>query len=204
LVFLNKSDHIGIIEPVVYFRGHHRLFGLGLQLRGVFGAVSGVVHQNLPFGVLVHTEADCLVLKIVDLVQMSQKNIADEDKVATAALQLVRVDSELASLSLSLMQVELGRQLKHLPADLEADGLDLLLGLITRSHHLAEIVVGDAVEVGDRRLPLLLEHLELVVGNSNVHAAGVDDGSILLLVSWLLALLGAVENVLPFEGPLLD
>ena len=50
---------------------------------------------------------------------MSQEGVSDKHQVASASLQLVGVDGKLASLALSLMQVQLGSHLESLPADSE-------------------------------------------------------------------------------------
>jgi hypothetical protein len=113
------------------------------------------------------------------------------------------VNSELASLALSLMQILLSWQLENLVADLETDWFELLLNLVARGHHLAEVVVSDAVEFRHVLAPLLLQVLEHGVRYSNIGTASVDDGSIFLLLARLLTLSQAVEHILTFKSPLL-
>lgn len=48
---------------------------------------------------LVEAERDRLVLEIINLVQMTQQQVTDDHKVASASFHLVLVDGELAALT---------------------------------------------------------------------------------------------------------
>jgi hypothetical protein len=54
---------------------------------------------------------------------MSKKGITNEQKIATASLHLIIANSELASLTLSLVEILTWRKLKNLTTDLESNWL---------------------------------------------------------------------------------
>lgn len=101
---------------------------------------------------------------------MPEQGVANEVKVATAALHLVLMNSELASSALGLMQIELGCHLEDNISNLDANWMQLWCNFLARSHHLAEVVVVDAVEihVTNILLPFLLQMLECCLWNTEV------------------------------------
>lgn len=86
---------------------------------------------------------------------MSKKGIADEQQVTTASLHLVIANGELASLTLGLVEIQTWFELENLATDLETDWLQFRSDLGAWSHDLAEIVIGDAIDVGDIASPFL-------------------------------------------------
>ena len=99
---------------------------------------------------------------------MSQKSITDQNKVTGASLQLVGVDGELASLALSLMEIELWSHFKGLSSDCERDWLQFWSNLSARSHYLAEVIIGDAVDLWNILLPFLDKGLEHIIRDCDV------------------------------------
>lgn len=85
-----------------------------------------LIHQNLVLAVLVHTQGDRLIFEIVNLIQVSEEEVTHNHEITAGSLHLVGVDSELAPLSFSLVEVKLWLQLEDLATDLEANWLHIL------------------------------------------------------------------------------
>jgi len=63
------------------------------------------------------------VLKVINLIKMSEKGVSDEVEVASAALHLILMNSKLASISFSLMQVQLWFQFESIVTKLNTNWL---------------------------------------------------------------------------------
>ena len=87
------------------------------------------------------------MLEVIDLIQVTQKGVADQIQVTAASLHLILVDGKLASGALSLMQVKLWLHFENVITDLNADWLQFWCNLIAWGHDLAEVVVVDAVKI---------------------------------------------------------
>ena len=88
---------------------------------------------------------------------MPQHDVSDEEEAATATLELILMDGELALLALSLVEVLRGWKFDLLSADLEDQRFQLLFDLVTWGHHLTEVVVSDAVNIMNSFLPFFLQ-----------------------------------------------
>lgn len=88
---------------------------------------------------------------------MAKDNVADQEQTTAATLQLVLVNSKLTLLAFCLMKVEVRFKFECLAADVEHKGLECLCNNGARSHHLAEVVVSDTVELVNGLEPLLLQ-----------------------------------------------
>jgi len=63
------------------------------------------------------------MLKVINLIKMSEKSVSDEVKVTSASLHLILMDSELASVSFSLMKVQLWLHFKGIITKLDTNWL---------------------------------------------------------------------------------
>ena len=63
------------------------------------------------------------MLKVINLIKMSEKGVSDEVEVASAALHLILMNSKLASISFSLMQVQLWFQFESIVTKLNTNWL---------------------------------------------------------------------------------
>ena len=61
------------------------------------------------------------MLKVINLIKMSEKGVSDEVEVASAALHLILMNSKLASISFSLMQVQLWFQFESIVTKLNTN-----------------------------------------------------------------------------------
>jgi len=114
------------------------------------------------------------------------------------------VDGELATLTLSLMQIKLWAHLEGLTADAETDWLQFLHNLSAWSHHLAEVIICHAVNSRNVFLPLSFDFFEHLVRDSDVGATSVDNGGVCTSIAVLLDQIVSILNALTLEGPLLD
>ena len=183
--------------------GNHVIF-FGLDKWSVGRSLTIVVHEDLVLGMLVHSKSDGFVLEIVNLIQVSQKGISHKNQGSSASLELVRVDGELASLALGLMEVEAWAHFESLASDGEGHWLELWSDVDARGHHLAEVVVRDAVQVMDVLSPALLEVLEHLVWDTDIGASSIDDGSIRVLTTCSWDWVVSITDALALKGPLLD
>lgn len=134
---------------------------------------------------------------------MTKQCVTDKVKVAATALHLVVVDCELASVALSLMEVELWFQLENKVADLDTDVVEFGGNLIAWGHDLAEVVIVDAIDVHAAKvlLPLFSQEVEGLFWDPKVGASCIDDGWVLLLVA-KLEFFAVVEHVSSLQSPL--
>jgi len=175
-----------------------------LNERGVFWSFAVVVHDYFTLRMSVDSERDGFIFEIVNLIKMSQKSITNEHEITCASLQLVGMNSELASGSLSLMKVESWSHFKGLTTNREANWLQFLCDICARGHYLAEVVISNAIKVMDILLPLLFQALEHFVRDTNVGATSIDDGGVRLLASWCCCQFVSVFHFFTFKGPLLN
>jgi len=114
------------------------------------------------------------------------------------------VNGELAFVVLGLMKVKTWLELEHDFTNLEGNWLQLRGKVLTVLHNEAEVIIVNAVNSWFSVIPLLLQELEDVLGNTDVVASSVHDGghvsSVLGCERWSLT----VEEVLSFESPLLN
>jgi len=114
------------------------------------------------------------------------------------------VNGELAFVVLGLMKVKTWLELEHDFTNLESNWLQLRGKVLTVLHYEAEVIIVNAVNSWFSVIPLLLQELEDVLGNTNVVASSVHDcghvSSVLGCERWSLT----VEEVLSFECPLLN
>lgn len=149
---------------------------LSLELRCILWSLALVVNENVSFGVLVYAEADGLVFKVINLVEMSEHDVSDQEETTAAALKLVLVNGKLTLVAFSLMEVEAWLKLKHNLANLENYWLQVLCEVLTWLHHETEVVIINAVNFWNSFLPLCLQELERILWDANVVASSVNNG----------------------------
>jgi len=82
-------------------------------------------HADFTLRMLVDTQRDRFVFKVVDLVQVAQHDVADDVQVTGATLHAVFLNGELAFLAFCLVQVKLWLHLEDVVTELDADWLEL-------------------------------------------------------------------------------
>jgi hypothetical protein len=162
---------------------HTHVVFFGLYEWSVCWSLTIIVHEDFVFGMLVYSKSNGFIFKVIDLIKMSQKSVSNEDKGSGSSLKLVRVNSELASFSLGLMKVKSRAHFESLTSNLESNRLELSCNIGTWSHYLAEVIIGDAIQIMNVFSPLFLKVLEHLVWDANVGASSVDNCSISMLSS---------------------
>ena len=51
----------------------------------------------------IDTETDCFIFEVIDLVQMVEQEVADDEEVTVAAVEVVLVDGDLALVGVCLV-----------------------------------------------------------------------------------------------------
>jgi len=134
----------------------------------IFRSLTVIVHDDFVFGVGVYTKRYGLIFKVINLIKMSQKGISHKDKISCASLKLVRVNCELASSSLSLMEIKLCGHFESLATNGKGNWLQFLGDIGARSHNLTEVIISNAIDSGDIMLPLILKTFEHLIWNTNI------------------------------------
>lgn len=186
---------MGVSNHVVFFSLHEWSVGRSLTI---------IVHEDFVFGMFVHSKGDGFIFEVIHLVKMSQKCVSNEDKGSSSSLKLVRVNGELASFSFGLMEVKSRAHFESLTTDRESNRLEFRCNISTWGHHLAEVIISDAIQIMNIFSPLLLKVLEHLVWDTNVRASSINNSSVSMLSSstrgWILSILDS----LTFESPLFD
>ena len=80
-----------------------------------------LVHLDLFLGVDVDSEADGVLIEIVDGVKVLEEGVTDEVKISVLSGESALVNHEEALIALSFVEILLGSELEHVVTHLESD-----------------------------------------------------------------------------------
>ena len=149
----------------------------------------------------VNTEADSVPVEVVDRVEVLKECVSDEEQILVLSWQSALVDNEVALFVARFVQILLWVYLEHVVAHLETDWLDLGSNIFAALFHVAEGLVGGAVEVWQCLCPLGSDLLEDIWWDGQLRGASIDDGWVRSVLSWLLHGFAAIEHALTLESP---
>ena len=111
------------------------------------------------------------------------------------------MDNEVTFLVARFVQILLWVNLKHIVAHLETDWLDLGGNIFAALFHMAESLVGCAVEVWQCLCPLCSDLIENIWWDGQLGRASIDDSWVRSVLSWLLHSFATVEHTLTLKSP---
>ena len=132
---------------------------------------------------------------------MTQEDIANEEEVGIIARQSALVNHKVTDRGAAGVQVQLWSELEDVVAELEANGLEFRGRGGAALGHLAEGVIGFAVQGRERSAPLLPQVLEDCWRHRELRATRVDDGGVGRILARFLHGLRAVVGPLSFKRP---
>lgn len=149
----------------------------------------------------VDPKADSVVVKVVYRVEMLKEGITNQEKVLILSRKTALVNDEVALVVAGLVQVLLRVDLKHIITHLESDWLDLRSDVFATIFHMAERLIGSAIEIRKCLLPFGSNFLKNIWRDRKLTAASINDGRIACVFTRFLHWLVAVVHSLTFKSP---
>jgi len=112
--------------------------------------------------VLVNAQGHGVLVEVVHRVKVLQECVADQKQVLVLAWKSALVNYEVTFIVRRLVEVLLWVNLEHVVAHLKTHWLQLRGNCVTRLSHVAEGLIGGAVQVRDRCAPLVFNFVEHV------------------------------------------
>jgi len=149
----------------------------------------------------VDTDAQGVLVKIVDRVEVPQEGIAHQVEVLVLAREAALVDHKVTLVFVCLIEVLLWSQLENIITHLEPDRLYSLSYSLAATGGEAEGLVRSAVELRDSREPLSADFIKYIGRDRELGATSVDDRRVSSVFTWLLHGLGSIVHALAFKRP---
>jgi hypothetical protein len=149
----------------------------------------------------IDSKTDLVLIEIINTVEVLQKGITYQEKISIFAWQLALVYDEIAFSFVGLIEILFWVYFENVVAHLEPNWLNLWSNFFTGFLNIAEGLIGFTIQLWESSLPLLSYFLKNIWWDGQLRAAGVNDGWIAGLLSWLLDCRGSIGHSLSFESP---
>ena len=133
---------------------------------------------------LVNTKGKCVLIEIVNRVEMLKESITNQEQVLVLSWKSTFVDNEVTFLMARFIKVLFWVDFENVIGHLETDWFNFWSDVFARVFNVAESLVGCAIKIWKSSLPFFSDFLEDLWRNGKLRTSSINNSWIRSVLSW--------------------